>query len=189
VDPNEKGSSLATLDPHLWLNFANDDIIIQTIADAFSEKDKAGASYYRQMGYEYQNKLSALDKQYQTSLAKCGANEIVYGGHYAFGYLANRYHLKYLAAQGVSPDSEPTAQDLAKLVDQIKINKIKYVFYEELVSPKIAETLAKETGANLLLLNSAHNLSKQDFENKVSFLTIMEDNLQNLSQGLNCTKE
>jgi zinc transport system substrate-binding protein len=153
---------------------------------ALTEKDPVNASFYQKSADEYKNKLAQLDNQYKSGLAKCESKEIVYGGHYAFGYLGKRYGLAYESAYGISPDSEPSAQDLAKLIEQIKKEKIKYVFFEELVSPKVAETLAKETGAGLLLLNPAHNLTKEDFENNVSFLSIMEKNLINLKTGLGC---
>jgi zinc transport system substrate-binding protein len=177
-----------SIDPHIWLDFDNDKMIIENISNAFSKKDPSNASYYQQKAEEYQNKLSLLDIKFKTSLSLCKSNEIVYGGHYAFGYLADRYHLQYFAAQGVSPDSEPTAQDLVQLVQQIQKDKIQYVFYEELSSPKIAETLAHETNVKLLLLNAAHNIAKQDFESGVSFSSIMEKNLKNLQIGLGCEK-
>ena len=175
-----------SMDPHIWLDFDNDKIIADNIAQALSEKDAANADYYKQKAGEYKNALSMLDSEYKTALSSCKNKEIVYGSHYAFGYLARRYNLQYLAAQGMSPDAEPTAQDLIQLVRQIKKDNIRYVFYEELTSPKIAETLANETRTKMLLLNAAHNITKEDFENKVSFLSIMEDNLRNLKLGLQC---
>ena len=185
---HDEDEPAGSMDPHIWLDFDNDKKIIQTIATALAEKDSANADYYQQKADEYKDKLSALDAEYKTSLSKCQSTEIVYGGHYAFGYLARRYNLKYLAAQGVSPDSEPTAQDLVRLVEQIKKNNVKYVFYEELTTPKIAETIANETNAKMLLLNAAHNLTKEDFENNVSYLSIMEENLANLKIGLQCSE-
>jgi len=174
-------------DPHIWLDFDNAKIMVDNIVQGLCEKDKANA-YYKKNGDEYKNALSNLDNRYRTGLANCKSKEIIYGGHYAFGYLAHRYGLQYLAAQGLSPDAEPTAQDLVKLVEQIKKNNIRYIFYEELTSPKIAETLAGETQAKMLLLNAAHNITKKDFENKVSFVSIMENNLRNLKIGLQCTE-
>ena len=175
-------------DPHIWLDFDNDKTMVQTIATALSEKDPAHAHSYQQRADTYKNNLSALDIKYQTALSECKTTEIVYGGHYAFGYLANRYNLTYTAAQGVSPDAEPTAQDLIQLVEQIKKNDIQYIFYEELTSPKIAETLANETKTTMLLLHAAHNVSKEDFNKNISFLSIMEKNLDNLKVGLQCDK-
>lgn len=183
---NDADEPVGSLDPHIWLDFDNDKIIIKTIADALSERDPSNVAYYKQNADNHQNKLSALDEEYKTSLVSCNSKEVVYGGHYAFGYLANRYGLKYLAAQGVSPDSEPTAKDLVNLVDQIKKDNVKYVFYEELITPKIAETIANETNAKMLLLNGAHNLSRDQLESDISFLTIMENNLTNLKIGLKC---
>lgn len=185
---HDEDEPAGSMDPHIWLDFDNDKKMIQTIVTALSEKDPANADYYQQNADEYKNKLSALDAEYETSLSKCQSRKIIYGGHYAFGYLARRYNLEYSAAQGVSPDSEPTAQDLVQLVEQIKKDNIKYVFYEELTTPKIAETIANETNAKMLLLNAAHNLTKADFESDVSFLSIMEENLANLKIGLQCAE-
>jgi zinc transport system substrate-binding protein len=173
-------------DPHIWLDFDNDKKIVQTITDALKEKDPINAVYYQNKADSYFGLLTALDEKYQQSLANCVSREIIYGGHYAFGYLAKRYNLKYSAAQGVSPDSEPTAQDLVNLVEQIKKDNIKYVFYEELTTPKIAETIAQETKAQLLLLSAAHNVSKEDLVAGKTFLQIMGENLNNLKIGLQC---
>lgn len=184
----DKDESAGAIDPHIWLDFDNDQAIIQVIADAFSEKDRLNQEFYRQKAAEYKNKLSLLDAAYKSSLSNCASTEIIYGGHYAFGYLASRYNLKYLAAQGVSPDAEPTAKDLIRLIEQIKKDNVKYVFYEELTTPKIAQAIAGETEAKMLLLNAAHNLAKEDFENDILFLSIMEENLANLKIGLQCNK-
>ncbi len=174
------------MDPHIWLDFDNDQKIVETITIALSEKDPSNAEYYQKRANDYKNTLSLLDQKYKNGLASCQSNKIIYGGHYAFGYLSNRYNLEYLAAQGISPDSEPTANDLIKMVEQIRKDNIKYVFYEELTTPKIAETIANETQAKMLLLNAAHNVSREDFENNISFISLMEYNLDNLKIGLEC---
>jgi len=175
-----------SLDPHIWLDFDNAKIMVKNIMQAFQLKDGANKDFYEQKAEDYSNKLTELDTLYKTTLAACKDKEIVYGGHYAFGYLAKRYGLKYLAAQGVSPDAEPTANDLIKLVEQIKKDRIRYVFYEELTSPKIAETIAGETKAKMLLLNAAHNLSRDQFEQGLSFFDILKKDLENMRIGLEC---
>jgi zinc transport system substrate-binding protein len=175
-----------SLDPHIWLDFDNAKIMVKNIAQAFQFKDSVNKDFYEQKANEYNNNLAELDSLYKTTLATCKNKKIVYGGHYAFGYLAKRYGLKYLAAQGVAPDAEPTANDLVKLVKQIKKDNIKYVFYEELTSPKIAETIAGETNAKILLLNAAHNLSKDQFNQGLSFFDILKKDLDNLKVGLEC---
>jgi len=174
------------VDPHMWLDFDNAKIMAKNITDALVLIDPENVVYYRNNFESYQNKLSELDNEYKNTLSICKSKTIVYGGHYAFGYMAKRYGLDYLSAQGFSPDSEPTAKDMIALTDQINKNGISYIFYEELTSSKIAETLAKETNAKLLLLNGAHNLVKEDYEKNISFVKIMKNNLSNLKTGLNC---
>ena len=185
-EQEEYGHGHDGVDPHIWLDFDNNKIMVDTIAKALSEKDPANDLFYQKNATEYKNKLAQLDNQYRSELAKCSNKEIVYGGHYAFGYLTKRYNLQYLAAQGLAPDSEPNANDLVKLVEQVKKNNIKYIFYEEMTTPKIAETIANETNAKMLLLNAAHNVTKEDINNNISFLSIMERNLVNLKTGLDC---
>jgi len=175
-----------SFDPHIWLDFDNAKIMVSNILHALAAKDPAYINNYKQNSDDYGKKLSDLDSLYKTTLADCKGKEIVYGGHYAFGYLAHRYALKYLAAQGFSPDAEPTARDLSMLVEQIRKDNIKYVFFEELTSPKIAETIANETNTKLLLLNAAHNVTKDQFVQGTSFLDIMKSNLDNLKVGLGC---
>jgi len=176
------------IDPHIWLDFDNAKIMAENIAKALAEVDPQNANYYQNNLKVYQDKLTALDNSYKNTLSVCKSKTIVYGGHYAFGYLAKRYNLEYVSAQGFSPDSEPTAKDMIALVEQIKKDNIGTIFYEELTSPKIAETLANETNTKLLLLNGAHNLAKKDYESDVTFISIMENNLKNLSEGLGCQK-
>jgi zinc transport system substrate-binding protein len=178
--------SAGSLDPHIWLDFDNAKMMVSTIEQALETKNPISKALVQQNAGDYRNRLTALDTSYRTTLATAKIKEIVYAGHYAFGYLAHRYGLGYLAAQGVSPDSEPTANDLAQLVEQVRKDQIQYIFYEELTSPKIAETLARETNAKLLLLNAAHNLTKQQFEQGVTFFDILRSNLENLRVGLEC---
>ncbi len=180
------GVKMISADPHIWLDFDNAKIMAENIAKALIEKDPTNEELYRQNSENYKNELANIDNEYRISLSACKNKEIIYAGHYAFGYLASRYGLKYLAAQGVSPDSEPTAKDLANLIDQIKNNNIGYVFYEELSSPKIAQTIAGETNAKLLLLNAGHNLSREDMENGLTFFQILRYDLSNLKIGLQC---
>jgi zinc transport system substrate-binding protein len=175
-----------SLDPHIWLDFDNAKVMVKNIVQAFQLQDSANKDFYERNADDYCGKLTGLDALYKKTLATCKDREIVYGGHYAFGYLARRYGLKYLAAQGVSPDAEPTANDLIKLVEQIRKGRIKYVFYEELTSPKIAETIAGETKARMLLLNAAHNVSRDQVAQGISFFDILRRDLDNLKVGLSC---
>ncbi|MBA4319848.1 MAG: zinc-binding protein [Flavobacterium sp.] len=183
---HDEDEPAGSMDPHIWLDFDNAEIMATNIENAFIKVDIRNSVLYEQNVDSYKNELTNLDEKYKITLANCQSKKIIYGGHYAFGYLASRYNLQYLAAQGVSPDAEPTASDLAALVDQIKKDNVKYVFYEELTSPKIAETVAQETNAKMLLLNAAHNLAKDQFDSGVSFFDVLNYDLDNLKIGLEC---
>jgi zinc transport system substrate-binding protein len=174
------------VDPHIWLDFSNSEKIVDDILLSLIQKDAQNSGFYRQNADKLKKELESLDKDFEIGLLNCRTRTLVYGGHYAFGYLIRKYSLDYLAAQGLAPDSEPTAQDLARLITELKNNAIKYVFYEELSSPKIAQTISDETGAQLLLLNAAHNITKDDLISGVSFIDIMKENLVNLKIGLEC---
>ncbi len=183
---NDEDEPAGASDPHVWLDFSNDKIIIAGILAAMSERDPDNSGYYRANARSYEEKLDRLDSDFRAGLDDCESRELIYGGHYALGYLARRYGLSYSAAQGVSPDAEPTAQDLVSLIDQIRRDRIEYIFYEELTSPKIAQTVASETGAKMLPMNAAHNISREELEKGTSFIAIMEEDLANLKIGLRC---
>ncbi|MDX9970406.1 MAG: zinc ABC transporter substrate-binding protein [Candidatus Gracilibacteria bacterium] len=177
------------IDPHFWLDFENMKTISSNILEAYISVDPTNEPYYRANFEAYVLQISEIENMYTETLLSCSNKNIVYGGHFAFNYLAKKFSLNYYSAQGFSPDSEPSAKDLIELVELVKQKNVKAIFYEELSSPKIAETIAKETGTSLLLLNGAHNLSKEDLENGVEFFDIMEQNLDNLKVGLNCKNE
>jgi len=177
-----------TKDPHIWLDFDNDKIIVQTILNSLLNKDIKNAVYYQANSTQYISDLIKLDNKYLNQLNNCPKNELVYGGHYAFGYLAKKYNLIYSSVIGLSPDAEPTAQDIIYVIDMIKSKNLKYIYYEELSDPKISQTIADETNTKLLLLNAGHNISKDSLKNNDSFISLMESNLLNLALGLECAK-
>ena len=134
----------------------------------------------------YQRQLQQLDADYRAGLANCGKKVFLHGGHYAFGYLAKRYGLSYHSAQAINPDSEPTPAKIAELIREMRSNDLKYVYCEELLSPATAEMIARETGATVLMLNAGHNISKEGYDKKVTFIELMRQNLVNLRLGLQC---
>ena len=178
----------ADVDPHIWLDLGNAATMVDTIATGLVEVDSAHRDLYTRNAEEYKTKLTALDARFRTELSQCPKREFIEGGHSAFGYLARRYNLTYVAALGFTPDSQPSPRQLMALSKQIKEHGLKHVYYEELMEPRVAETLSRETGATLLMLHGAHNVSKEELERGVTFLAIMEQNLANLKVGLQCTQ-
>ncbi len=173
-------------DPHIWLDLAYAQKMVDTMCAGFIEKDPVNKTFYTDNAAAYKSSLTALDTRFQDALSRCEKKIIIHGGHFAFGYLARRYHLGYVAAYGFSPDSEPTPKRLYELSELTKRNRITHIFYEELLNPRVAETIARETGATLLKLNAAHNITKDEMARGVSFIAIMEQNLKNLIVGLQC---
>jgi zinc transport system substrate-binding protein len=186
--PGEKGHPHGSrgIDPHIWLDFANAQTMVDSITAALVRANPGDEAVLRQNSAAYKEKLHALDRTFAAELAECPRREFIHAGHYAFGYLARRYHLRYMAAQGFNPDTEPTVRQLATLARQIRSAALNFVFYEELVEPRVARTVARETGAELLMLHAAHNLSREEFERGASFIGIMQANLVNLKRGLGC---
>jgi zinc transport system substrate-binding protein len=174
------------IDPHIWLDFANARVMVQNIADGLIAKDPANKAFYAANALAYQGELTKLDDEYRAGLSRCGKRVFLHGGHFAFGYLAKRYGLSYHSAQAINPDSEPTPAKIAQLIREMRSNDLKYVYCEELLSPATADMIARETGAQVLLLNAAHNISKEDFDKQVTFVSLMRQNLVNLKKGLQC---
>lgn len=176
----------AAMDPHIWLDLANARIMVDTIAAAMSAKDPANSTYYTANAAELKQKLTQLDADYRKGLASCKTRTFLHGGHYAFGYLAKRYNLHYDAAVSVNADAEPTAQRMAELIRQVKKSGVRYIFSEEMVSPRLTEAIAREAGVKVLSLHNLHNVSKDDLRAGVDYLTLMRRNLEQLKTGLSC---
>lgn len=173
-------------DPHIWLDVANAMLMIDNIANALAEGLPAKKDLFNTNAAAYKMRLKAVDDSFRTGLADCNTREFIHGGHYAFTYLAERYNLHYISAYGVSADSEPSPKKMMELIDTIRRHKLKSVFYEELLSPAVARSVAEETGASLLKLHGIHNITREELESKTSYIDLMEQNLTALRKGLVC---
>ncbi|MBF0594630.1 MAG: zinc ABC transporter substrate-binding protein [Candidatus Omnitrophica bacterium] len=174
-------------DPHVWLDPDNDCKIVDAIALAFIDRDPEHQAAYRERADKYKAALTVLDAAYRTGLKDCRSRTIVYGGHFAFAYLAARYGLDQVSPYGgFAPDAEPAPRAVAELVARMRTLGTHTVFYEELIDPKVARVIAEETGAAQVLLSAAHNISADEKAAGVTFLSIMEDNLKKLKAGLEC---
>jgi zinc transport system substrate-binding protein len=121
--------------------------------------------------------------EYATGLKTCQRKEI-FTSHAAFGYLADRYHLTQIALSGLTPEQEPTAQDLAAVSEEAKKYGATTIFYETLVSPKISETIAKQVGAKTAVLDPIEGLERGSTGN---YLSVMRENLKTLQTALGCS--
>lgn len=173
-------------DPHLWLDFSFAEEMLDAILGGFVRSDPSSAEFYRTNADAYRKQLRALDRKYRDALTSCAKRTIVSGGHATFGHLARRYGLGYVAAYGQSPNADPSPKELARLSNLIRQNRLRFLFQEELLEPRISRTLSQETGAGLLLLHGGHNVSRSELEAGATFTGIMEQNLENLRKGLEC---
>jgi zinc transport system substrate-binding protein len=173
-------------DPHIWLSPHNTHAIAEDIGDAIAQALPEHTSEITSARDTYISTLETVFEAYETGLATCETRTLVYGGHFAFGYIADTFNLEYIAAQGYSPDAEPSAQDLATLSDIITKENATAIFTGELESPAIADLLARETGARVLILNPAGNIGKDARDAGVTFIDILESNLATLREGLRC---
>ncbi|MCM8813554.1 MAG: zinc ABC transporter substrate-binding protein [Candidatus Omnitrophica bacterium] len=173
------------VDPHIWLDFDNAQTMVDTIAAALSAADPARRVDYAENARRYKERLQKLDSRFVEFFAQRGSTTIVYGGHAAFGYFSRRYGVSFVSPyRGFSPDAEPTPQNIIAMIKTVRRSGAKAVFYEEMIEPKVATIVARETGAELLLLHGAHNISKEQFAQAVTFIDLMEENLEQLRRGL-----
>jgi len=173
-------------DPHLWLDFGMDLVLIDRLRDLLTVLDPGSAGLYERNAARYKEKLRLLDDKCRTTFASCRQKAFIFGGHEAFGRFASRYGLEQIAVYGLSPDAAPTPKDVVGIISEAKKRKITTVFFEPGVSDKVARLIAAEIGGDVRLLYPGHNLTRAQVEAKVTFLDLMESNLESFKHGLSC---
>jgi zinc transport system substrate-binding protein len=172
--PVEAGEGGA--DPHVWLDplsYAEQARRIGSVLDRPRQADR------------FAERLQALHEEFQRGLARCERREIV-TSHLAFGYLAERYGLEEIAITGVSPEAEPTPRDLERIVEEVRKRDATTVFFETLVSPRLAETVAREAGASTAVLNPVEGLTEAEISSGDDYFSAMRTNLEALRRALTC---
>lgn len=170
-----------TYDPHIWTSPKNAKVMANNILEALCEIDPENADYYETNAEAYQLQLDKLDQELQDVVANAKRTTIYHSGRFALQYLMKDYGIDYVSAPF---EAEPSAALVAQMISEIKANNIPAIYYEELIDPKIGQMISEETGAQLLLLHSTHNVSKEDFNNGVTYVSLMQQNIENLKVGL-----
>ncbi|HVF20240.1 MAG TPA: metal ABC transporter substrate-binding protein [Mycobacteriales bacterium] len=168
------------VDPHVWLDPARLSRIARSVEDRLAEIDRANASAYRERGVVLRADLDALDKDFRSGLARCERKEIV-TSHNSFGYLARAYGLEQIGITGLTPEEEPAPRRLAEVTDLARKRRVTTIFFEDLVSPKVAESLAREVGAVAKVLSPLESPPESG-----DYLTAMRANLTALRAALGC---
>lgn len=180
-----KENTQTTIDPHIWLSPQLAQVIVNKIEIALEIADPINKDYYLSNASNLIEKLNNLDIAYRQGLNNCTEKNII-TSHTAFGYLAKDYGFNQISIAGLLPDAEPSTKQLVDIVKFAKLNNIKYIFFESLVSPKLSETIANEIGAQTLVLNPIEGLTQSELSQGKDYFTEMQNNLLNLETALQC---
>jgi zinc transport system substrate-binding protein len=163
-------------DPHVWLDPMRFAEIVERLGSELGAQPRAS---------ELASDLRTLDRELRRGLADCERREIV-TSHAAFGYLAARYGLEQIPITGIEPEAEPSARELEDVVEEVREHGATTVFVERLVSPRLAETVARETGAKTAVLDPLEGLTDEQLAGGEDYLSVMRDNLAALRRALGC---
>ena len=172
-------------DEHIWTSPVNAMRMVDVIAETLTERDPDHGAMYQAGAAAYLEELERLDKEFREVRDSAVHDMIVMGDKFPLRYFADTYGLRYRAAfSGCSSDTEPSARTIAYLIDKVKEEGLPVVYYLELSSHRVAEIIGEETGAVPLLFHSCHNVTRRQFEEGVTYLELMEQNVKNLREGL-----
>lgn len=163
-------------DPHVWLDPIRYQIIVDRVSDALGQPYAA---------LDFLHRIEVLHSEYRRGLAHCTRREIV-TSHEAFAYLAQRYGLRQVAITGLTPEAEPAPKDLQRVVELVKRTHATTIFFETLVSPRIAETVARETHAKTAVLDPIEGLTPAEASRGEDYFSLMRANLRALRGALGC---
>ncbi|MGI6704227.1 MAG: metal ABC transporter substrate-binding protein [Clostridia bacterium] len=170
-------------DPHVWLDPTRAEKQAENIMHALIKADGGNEAFYKLNFQEFTGKLRNLDSLYSETLSRLDKREIVVT-HAAFGYLADRYGLEQISVSGLNPQEEPSAAQLAALTDLLREKRIGYIFFETLTNPKLATVLADEVGAKTEVLNPIGGLTRQQLDEGLDYISVMQQNLETLERVL-----
>ena len=173
-------------DEHVWTSVENSMMIVASIADALSELDSGGAEYFAANAEAYNAGLAALKDDFASVVSSSARRHVLFADRFPFVYFAHELGLTYDAAfSGCSTETEPSAATVVRLVRRVEELALPAVFTMELTSTKMADSICEVTGAERLLLNSGHNLTRGQFEGGMTYTDILRENLEALKAALN----
>lgn len=173
------------VDPHVWLDPVLAQRQVERIAQGLIHADPPGRPVYQENVKAVTRQLQELHERFSTVLARCRRKELL-TSHAAFGYLAKRYGLRQISISGFTPEAEPTPARLRALIETARRHDVKAIYMETLVSPRVAEVVAREVGATARTLNPIEGLTPAERRAKKNYVTVMHENLTQLADGLDC---
>lgn len=183
---DHENESADGVDPHIWTNISTAIDIVELIRDVLMERDPVNSKAYAENAGILISKYADLDLRIRDTVSSSNKKEIVFAGRFALRNFTEEYGLDCITAfDSCTEESEPSASRIAEIIDTVNRNDISVIFFEELKEPKTARAIAEDTGAEIRCFHSCHNLSKEDFENGETYLSLMERNLTYLAEALN----
>ncbi len=175
------------IDPHIWLDpiIAQKEVVF--IRDVLVIIDPLHKEEYRLNAENLIRKIASLDEYFKETLNSCALRDIIVA-HNAFGYFARRYNLSMTPIAGISPDEEPSPKEIIRIISLAHEKGIRHIFFETIANPKFAETIAREIGGGLLVLNPIESLTHEEAQSGKDYLSLMTENLYNLKTALVCNQ-
>ena len=173
-------------DPHVWLDISNAKIMVSNILEELIKIDSQNADYYIQNANQYKQKLDKLDNDFEYAINTAKRNLICFGDKFSYMYFIHAYNLDYISVyDSCLAEAEPSISKILEIEKQIEKEGLPVIFYESLSEGKIAKQIARDMGIKALVFSSVHTLSGKDIENGATYLSVMEQNLENLKVALN----
>ena len=172
-------------DEHVWTAPVNAIAIVKAMTSELSAIDPDNASAYQSNAEAYVKQLEALDQSFRDVVSAASRNTVVFADRFPARYFVEEFDLSYYAAfPGCSADTEPSAATIASLIDRVKLENIPFVFYIEMSNERMADTICEATGAQKLLFHTCHNVTKAEFEQGATYLSLMQNNVLALQKAL-----
>lgn len=168
-------------DEHIWTSPKNAIKLVKTISEKLMNIDEKNKDIYEKNAEKYIGEIENIDNEIKQIVDNSDTKLLIFGDRFPFRYFIEEFGLKYRAAfSGCSTENEPSSSTIAKLIETIKENNIPAVLYIELSSQKVSNTIAEETGVKTMCLQSCQSISKRDFENGKTYVSIMQENVETL---------
>jgi zinc transport system substrate-binding protein len=180
---DQAAPSGSAMDPHFWLDPIRYGEVADAVASRFAQADSANADAYKERAASLHAEVTKLDGEYRTGLGNCKLKTFV-TSHEAFAYLAKRYGLEMVGIAGFTPDAEPSPARIKEVQDVVRREKVTTIFYEELVSPKVAESIARDLKVKTAVLSPIEGLAEAN--STEDYLSLMRENLHELQKANSC---
>ncbi len=174
------------VDEHVWTSPKNMIALSDQVYEAFAERDSESSKYFEDRKDKFISELEKLDSDFRELVSSAKRKVIVVADRFPFKYFVEEYGLEYYAAfESCSHETQESAKTVSDMIAKVKEHKIPYIYKIELSNGNIADVVSQSTGAEILELHSAQNITKEEFDDGITYIQIMNNNLETLKRGLN----